>query len=107
MKKIFSIILPLLFLGGGIVLAFNVQDDPACSEPLHPGYSYTGPNDEPVAPLDPDEEGLEVLGEFGNDFECLENENEQCHWAYISPTMANPNGSWVKCSGDYEEIEKP
>jgi hypothetical protein len=106
MKKIFSMILPLLFLSAGIALAFNVQDDPICSERNHPGYSYSGTEATPPLPLDPSE--VDFLGEFDNNFTCDENEQQECHWAYIPPVDPEDQedlGSWVKCSGEYRELD--
>jgi hypothetical protein len=51
---------------------------------------------------------LHFLGEFDNNFTCDENEQQECHWAYIPPVdPEDPEdlGSWVKCSGEYRELD--
>lgn len=99
MKKIFSIILPLLLLGGGITLAFNVQDENPCSQPDHTGYSYEGPNPQPEIPLNPTETGLTNLGQYGTSFRCKDDPPSQCHWVYVPEEE-----KWIECPG---EMQRP
>lgn len=99
MKNIFSIILPLLLLGGGITLAFNVQDENPCLQLGHTGYDYTGPNATPAIPLDPGEDGLTPIGTYGMSFRCQENPPSQCHWAYV-PASSEEEAKWVECPGN-------
>lgn len=103
MKKIFSIILPLLFLSGGIVLAFNMQDEPICSDLGHTGYNYTEEG-EPPLPFDPEEPlptGLTDIGTYMTGFRCKENPTNECHWAYV-PAAGSEEAKWVECPGDRE-----
>ncbi|HMR19749.1 MAG TPA: hypothetical protein PKA53_10665, partial [Sphingobacterium sp.] len=105
MKKIFSIILPLLFLSVGIALAFNVQDDPICSADGHTGYDWQGPEETPPANFDPEASslptGLVEVGVYLDDFECEEDEEKMCHWAFIPAANPNEDGRWVQCEGEY------
>lgn len=103
-KKIFSGIFAALFFVCGVAFAFNAQDDTICEVDGHTSYRYTGPNAEPSLPLNPLETGLSSPMLFGTDFECQNNPQETCHWVYNEPTTSNPDGSWTKCTGDYEEI---
>ncbi|MBL1410405.1 hypothetical protein [Sphingobacterium faecale] len=102
MKKILIFLIPILIIGGGTALALTMQDDPICVQDGHTGYTYGGPNAQPALPLNPSEAGLSTPKTFGLDFDCAASD-EICHYVYMSPDTNNPNGRWIKCSGDYQE----
>lgn len=106
MKKIFSIILPLLLLGGGITLAFNVVDESPCTSETTRGYTKTNPaNPDPSTPpgTEISNGNLQDVGIYEVNFECA-NSTQECHWVYSPESPeANVNG-WIRCEGDFEEL---
>lgn len=99
MTRIFSILFAVLTLSSGVALAYSVQDDAICNTLGHTGYIYDGPNDSPELPLNPSEEGLENVGQFGSNFTCSSNPPATCHWAYI-PASGGEEARWVQCRGN-------
>lgn len=109
MKTLFSIIFSFFIAGAGIVLAMNApQDDPACFEANHDGYTYDGEGTPPL-PFNPDApvlpDGITYEGEYEqpNGYSCIPS-NSVCHWVYKPAQGTNP-AEWVPCSGTLEKID--
>lgn len=108
MKKIFSFLLPALFLGGGIALALTSQDEAICTAEGHIGYSYPEGQTPPL-PFNPGAPelptGLINEGEYGVGFKCEDDDTPLCHWVYI-PAAGSNIAKWEKCSGTYVELKQ-